>query len=379
MCCTTSSTEANITQVLDAVTKRATDSTQERLDTTLRKLGLAVTEATDEAPEVLAKWAGLMWNTYKAVVRKRGFHKSADGKDHDFNFEISEPLVGRIAESWQQNLVESIPELLKSIPGELTGRLNDLHEIRTEHAKRHGAKEYELRTLEVQNTNYQQILKQVFETSNATLGIEQKRIHREFKRVILERMLTAYENCSARSGRGMYALMKQDMADYIEDNGRAMYQSSAGNVRAMLGKLADLIFQPVIDKVNKVVDYMHRDFRGLKCMRGNAGPVQMSAEEHEIGRQVRDLLQDAKIFRVPTDSRPRSLSMLSHGGDGDEDMTDDLPIIKNEQPLITPGRAGSSKGDSRGDPIDVESYIKRQSTTPVCYSPGSQGEPIELD
>ncbi|MCJ1231836.1 hypothetical protein MMC12_008515, partial [Toensbergia leucococca] len=210
-------------------------------------LETAVGNATKEAINIILRWGskvnhedrpagGYFWSTYKATCRRNGVYSNAQGP-HDWNLQLSEPMMKVIASGWEKTFSRRSPAVMAGFARNATSLLQEFHRDIDSRARRVGAGIAGLHMLRQQLGVYENILKDISNTARETVNTSQKDINRGFTPVIEAAMIAAYETCVAECGPGSYMRMKAAMQGHVEEQRQVMFQESADAVRNQLNAL----------------------------------------------------------------------------------------------------------------------------------------------
>ena len=194
------------------------DLKQELSDNIYEKFDTAIVKAMEEACETAAHWGapvnrqdrasgGLYWGTYKAICRRNGIYTNGQGP-HDWNAQLTEPLIKQIAPGWERTFSRRAPSVLQNLPYNTAKLLNAFHHDVDARARKCGLGIVGLHMLQQQLPVYEDIFKDLSATTRETINTQQKEINREFTPVIERAMGDAYVICTNESGAGSYARMK---------------------------------------------------------------------------------------------------------------------------------------------------------------------------
>ena len=148
----------------------------------------------------------------------------------------------------------------------------------------------------------------------------------EFTPAITEAMRPAYELCQQekgkrapgqehykvpylidRTGRGMFARMKDHMARHVSNEQDVMFKTASDQVRASLEKLCKLIKNDMLDKADQVFVAMSRDYTQnntvIKLTReeraGRRAIDELVGSAHQEFRDVLDEVPHPNKFQIP--------------------------------------------------------------------------------
>jgi hypothetical protein len=144
---------------------------------------------------------GLDWATYKAVVRGDGCFTNAQGC-HNFNEQLTEPVIKHIAAPWEKLFSRRLGLLLSGLSNNAGTLLTNFHNEVERRATENGASIATFQMLKQQLPVYKETLKDASSTTKEQITAKQKDINREFVPRITSNMLSVYDTCINESGSG---------------------------------------------------------------------------------------------------------------------------------------------------------------------------------
>ncbi|KAJ5035261.1 Dynamin family-domain-containing protein [Bipolaris maydis] len=303
-----------------------------------------VNDAIEAAPATAGAWGqkdqgGLMWASYKAVVRRAGvFHSTAAGK-RDFNSDLVEPIMKRLATGWERTFQRRLPETLNNHIDDLDKLLGKAHKAIEARVRSTGIGLANLSVLRTRLPNY----KDGFKAYGVDLVNEMKEIQREANRdftpCIVDMMRDAYNICAAQNGPGSFKRMKEHMISHVVDARHTMFRKAVQKVEEDLEAMSKTLQKRMEAKASEIFRNMNRDYT---CALGNQPTRVLSNEEREMKSATRQILRgiDAQFEpiangdlssvypKVPTNAQskePVHNSTEGHGG------TDDSGQVSFEQ------------------------------------------------
>jgi len=188
-----------------------TDSLSENI---YEKIGQVVQAAVDAANEIATKWGapvnrenrslgGLYWASYKAVVRRNGVYSNAQGL-HDFNAQLTEPIMKQLASHWEKAFARRLPNVLQGFTKSVKELLYKFHtDIETRVIQR-GTGSAGLAILGQQLSNYENTFQDLTAQLLEIINTNQRDANREFTPVIANKLASAYTWCTNESGKRNY-------------------------------------------------------------------------------------------------------------------------------------------------------------------------------
>ncbi|KAH6709607.1 Dynamin family-domain-containing protein [Leptodontidium sp. MPI-SDFR-AT-0119] len=286
---------------------------------------------------------GYYWATYKAIVRREGVFSNAQGT-HDFNAQLTEPIIKHLASHWEKTFAQRLPRVLSSFSRQAKDLLTAFH------------REIELRTMKTGSGSagvamlgqQLKIYEQVFATL-ATQMLEminglQREANREFTPVIARNLSTAYDYCANESGGGCFNRMKAHMSQHIDHFRGSMFSESCEEVKGLLLKMCKQVSNQMSEHIDVVFIRIERDY--LEVISGTQLPGQTMPkwERHmragvakvieDRNQVVMELAQNAAAKKVEDAAKdaPQIPGNNDHEG-GDDDQSRDrspAPQVKCE-------------------------------------------------
>jgi hypothetical protein len=220
-----------------------------------------------------------MWASYKAVVRRDGVFQSSVAGHRDFNSDLVEPIMKRLAPSWERVFQASLPQKLAAHIDKLSKLLHEFHGTIEEHANDSGVGLSNLSILKTQIFNHEQTLKDLDLSLRDQMNGLQREANREFTPSIEQAMRTAYTACVALNGRGSYKLMKDHMANHVDNERHTMFHKAVRRVEKHLTDMGDKLQESMQAKVNDIFAQIDTDYTHAL---GNQPTRLQSKEEREL-------------------------------------------------------------------------------------------------
>ncbi|KAF5847933.1 hypothetical protein GGP41_009209 [Bipolaris sorokiniana] len=252
-----------------------------------------VNDAIEAAPATADVWGqkdqgGLRWGSYKAVVRRAGvYHSTAAGK-RDFNSDLVEPIMKRLATGWERTFQRRLPEVLNSHIDDLNKVLNKAHkaiEARTQYTG------VGLANLSILKTRLP-IYKDGFKAYGVDLVDGMKEIGREANRdftpCIVDMMRDAYNICAAQNGPGSFKRMKEHMISHVVVARHTMFRKAVQKVDEHLEAMSKTLQERMEAKAYEIFGNVNRDYTHAL---GNHPTRVLSKEEHEMKSATRQILR----------------------------------------------------------------------------------------
>ena len=198
-------------QDLDNAVKTVCRELKDELnDSIFEKYETAISNASGDSIETALKWGspvnredraagGLHWSSYKAVCRRNGVFTNSQGL-HDWNAQLTEPMIKVIAPGWEKVFTRRVQIVLNNFTRTAPAGLKSFHRDIDGRARRIGASIAGRSLLSQQTTVYEDILKDLATSTKDKIVAKQKDINREFVPVIERHMFDAYDWCQQEVG-----------------------------------------------------------------------------------------------------------------------------------------------------------------------------------
>ncbi|KAH8691825.1 hypothetical protein BGW36DRAFT_437369 [Talaromyces proteolyticus] len=229
----------------------------------------AVEAATNKADETVKRWGrkvnrdnravgGFFWSTYKAICRRDGVYANEQGT-HDWNAELTEPVLKAVASGWENTFSQRAQSLLLSMASEGARLLQSFHDS-VHHTADQNTSRIGNHVLSQQLRVYQQLLKGLCLENLTMVTTRSKDISRMFQPVVAEKLAPVYANCTALSGPGSFNQMKEVMSSFVNRAKSTMFQESVDTVRKALGELLRFLEDNLTIKVDEMLISVKRDY-----------------------------------------------------------------------------------------------------------------------
>ncbi|KAL9124079.1 MAG: hypothetical protein Q9217_006557 [Psora testacea] len=263
-------------------------------DSIFDKYETAVQNAVRDSIETTLKWGapvnrgdraagGLYWATYKAICRRDGCFKNAQGS-HDWNYQLTEPMIRTLASGWEKVFSRRVQHAINTFTRTISTVLQKFHRDTEARLLKTGTSVGGLSMLSQQVGVYEQILKDLAVSAKDMTQARQKDINREFVPVVAQAMQEAYTICQEEYGPGCFARMKAVMNSHVAHKRHAIFQDSVNHVKKLLNDLLQDVETMMADKTDEVFVQMKRDYRSVL----GGGEVSQCGEVlPRVQRQVR--------------------------------------------------------------------------------------------
>ncbi|KAH6846627.1 hypothetical protein B0T12DRAFT_444041 [Alternaria alternata] len=261
------------------------------------KLPELINEAIHTAPATAYAWGdkdqgGLMWASYKAVVRRDGVFQSAAAGHRDFNADLVSPIKIKLATGWERAFQVRLPKAVDTYIKNSSTLLHGFHEAIKEYTKTKGVTLANLPILETQIGNFEQLFKDLGGALLIQMTELQREANRDFTPCIAKVMHTAYSACTDESGSGQYKRMKEHMANYVDQERDNMFREVLETVVKHLDDLCKALQESMEAKADEILVLMNRDYtRVLGGVDGSQPVYLQSKEASELRSEVREILE----------------------------------------------------------------------------------------
>ncbi|KAH7416967.1 Dynamin family-domain-containing protein [Cadophora sp. MPI-SDFR-AT-0126] len=263
--------------------------------------GNLVELAVAEANHTVDKWhrkvdrdhrelGGYYWATYKAIVRREGIFANGQGT-HDFNAQLTEPIIKHLASHWEKAFAQRLPRVLSSFSRQAKGLLTAFHreiELRT---MKTGTGSAGVAMLGQQLKNYEQIFATLATQMIEIINGLQREANREFTPVIARNLSTAYDYCTRESGPGQFNRMKAHMSQHVDNIRGSMFAESCEEVKGLLLKMCKQVSTQMSEHTDGIFVRIERDY--LEVISGTQLPGQtMPKWERQMRAEVARIIAD---------------------------------------------------------------------------------------
>jgi hypothetical protein len=324
-----------------------------------------IDKAVESAPATARAWGhkdqgGLVFQSYKAVVRRDGVYHSAAAGHRDFNSDLVDPIIKRLATGWERAFQIRLPKAFDTYIGNSSKLLHKFHEYIEERAKTSGVGLASLSILKTQVCNYEQLFKDLGTALIAQMNELQRHANRDFSPCIATIMHTVYDVCTEERGAGSYKRMKEHMEHHVEQERHMMFHKAIATVNKHLDDMCEALQDSMKTKADEIFVQMNGDYtRVLGGAAGNKPVNVQSKEERELKSAVREILEgiDAQFEPIAHgDIASDEAAEKGRTAQGEEqmdvDMEDDRSIVDIAQESI--------EGDvSEAGPMQTESSMTK--------------------
>lgn len=173
------------------------------------KSNTAITSAGKEVLDIVSKWpvkkddggCGLIFSTYRAICRHNG-EKTKSEKSRNFNDDIMEPYLKKIAVSWDEAFGHLIPNALDALVTAFEKELNQFHQEMSSRPELEKCKMASLKLLGQQITTEVEEMRGKVTEIKKNIQDQQREASRAFHPEIQKQMTKTYG--LVRDEKGMY-------------------------------------------------------------------------------------------------------------------------------------------------------------------------------
>ncbi|KAB2104794.1 hypothetical protein AG0111_0g6933 [Alternaria gaisen] len=261
------------------------------------KLPELINEAIHTAPATAYAWGdkdhgGLMWSSYKAVVRRDGVFQSVAAGHRDFNADLVSPIKIKLATGWERAFQVRLPKAVDTYIKKSSTLLHGFHEAIKEYTKTKGVTLANLPILETQISNFEQLFKDLGGALLIQMTELQREANRDFTPCIEKVMHTAYSACTDESGAGQYKRMKEHMENYVDQERDNMFHEVLETVVKHLDDLCKALQESMEAKADEILVLMNRDYTRVLGGVDSSQPVYLQSKEaSELRSEVREILE----------------------------------------------------------------------------------------
>lgn len=174
----------------------------------LGRSNTAITSASKELLDIVSKWpikkddggCGIVFGTYRAICRRDG-SKTKSEKSRDFNEDVLEPYLKKIAPGWDKAFSHSIPGTLDGLLASITKELTDFHNMMSSRPELEKCKMASMKILGQQIKNVVESMKVKVTGLKGAIQEQQREASRTFLPEIQKQMQKAYTAVAQEKGR----------------------------------------------------------------------------------------------------------------------------------------------------------------------------------
>ncbi|KAH3977063.1 hypothetical protein HBI56_016220 [Parastagonospora nodorum] len=310
-----------------------------------------INEAIIAAPETASKWGahkadgGLFWGTYKAVVRRDGSYHSATAGHRDFNADLVNPIIKKLATGWERAFQNRLPKAFDALCRDSGKLLHNFHEAVEERARSNGVGIASLTTLKMQIYTYEQLFADLNQVLLEKMNELQRDANRDFTPTIANIMHTVYDICANESGTGSYKRMKQHMSDYVERCRHHMFSDATLTVKRNLDSMCKALEDVMEERADEIYIKMKGDY--TRVLGGGQVHFDQTAVLFNAERALRaEVMEVLKTVDAEFEPIARGEVEQEAGADGAEPSMDEHVIIDEDEGAFESARESACDNDN---------------------------------
>jgi hypothetical protein len=212
------------------------------------------------------------WATYKAVVRRDSQYQSSSAGLRDFNADLVNPIIKKLATGWERAFQSRLPKAFDAFIKDSGKLLHNFHQSVEERAR---------------NKLFAD-LNQILITKMMEL---QREANRDFTPTVANIMHSVYDMCTNECGKGSFMCMKAHMAQQVEQNRHSMFHDATKTVKHHLDGMCKALEDVMEERADEIYVSMKTDYmRVLGGVQINQAEV-MSKEERALRSEVMEILR----------------------------------------------------------------------------------------
>ncbi len=308
---------------------------------------------------------GLYWATYNAVVRRDGSFTNANGQ-HDFNEQLTEPIIRHVAGQWEKIFCRRLAPVLSGLFSNGSTLLTKFHDEVANRAVKNGASFAAFQMLKQQIPVYKETLKDASASVKDEITTKQRDINREFVPAIKDSMPDVYSTCLIESGPGQFNRMKGHMDRHVESAKQSMFEESTAGVENQLNAMLKEVKKSLIGKTDDIFMAIKRDYTGVVVGQEAGDQTQpLPREQRSIRKAVLDIVDSAElVFKravgLEPEEKPKTRDdRVNEANTDDERNTTVTHLVKAEEEQTATTEAEPTDTKLRSSPqvvMEGEAY-----------------------
>lgn len=224
-------------------------------------------DAVQSAPTTAESWGrhrmqgGLYWSTYKAIVRRGGEYQSPSAGHRDFNAELLDPIIKKLATGWERAFQQRLPRSFEAYTKNAANLLHAFHACVEEHARQSGLGLAIMGMLKGSITTYEQMFQDLNAQLKARTTEAQRDASRQFVPTLANCMMYVYDICANESGTGSYLRMKSHMTNFVRQHSAEMFPSATNAVEKALTHMCRGLEEEMANKADEIFRLMRQDYQ----------------------------------------------------------------------------------------------------------------------
>lgn len=344
-----------------------------------------INDAIKAAPATASAWGnrdmgGLHWATYKAVVRRYGVYSSSSAGHRDFNADLVDPIIKKLATGWERAFQNRLPKSFRTYVANSSKILHAFHAAIEDRARKNGVGLARLTILKSQIYTYEQLYADLGTVLVTQMTELQREANRDFTPTIAAIMHAVYYRCTVENGPGSFKRMKELMVNHVEQERYRMFHDATRTVENHLAQMCKALQDSMEAKADEIFVQMNRDYMSVLAGRDVQELVTVQGRgEHRLRREVQELLNGVD----------EEFEGIANGDLGTTGTSDRVMMTSNGEPegsVASEGErgvcdeeqqsAGTQNDQDEGDG-DNDSYMNgvehAMSTTPTKLASGMCG------
>lgn len=282
----------------DAVNTTIDDIAHDIEDKLFENMPAAIDAAKNKAVDTATGWGshknegGLYWATYKATVRRDGVFTGSGGL-HNFNAQLLEPVLQRLAGPWETIFSRRVPNALTLLPNTAGHLLTTFHKDQEKRAIRNGVSIASFQMLQQQIAVYRDVLKDAMDETKGKITEQQREINREPEPHLQLSMLHAYAICVAEAGPGQYNRMKVHMTSQVGQTKDTMFDDCINHIRDLIKKMLRGTREHLLEKVDEVYLAIEREYTSVVIGQDTRASGALPREQRVLRKNVLEIVDGA--------------------------------------------------------------------------------------
>jgi hypothetical protein len=296
------------------------------------------------------------WATYKAVVRRDSQYQSSSAGLRDFNADLVNPIIKKLATGWERAFQSRLPKAFDAFIKDSGKLLHNFHQSVEERAR---------------NKLFAD-LNQILITKMMEL---QREANRDFTPTVANIMHSVYDMCTNECGKGSFMCMKAHMAQQVEQNRHSMFHDATKTVKHHLDGMCKALEDVMEERADEIYVSMKTDYmRVLGGVQINQAEV-MSKEERALRSEVMEILRgvDAQFEPIARGEIAEPVTV-----DAESAVVEtETAAVEDEESAFESAR-GSPERDSNDESI-VEDVEDTMITEPTPSKPDMDADSSEKE
>ncbi|KAL1880627.1 hypothetical protein Daus18300_001238 [Diaporthe australafricana] len=296
------------------------------------KSDAAIDKAVKDMANVVSNWTAkkcdgglaMAYNTYRAICRRDGSNTKSK-MSRDFNEDILEPYLKKIAARWEQVFGHSIPRNLDNLLPPFKEKLVGFHSMISSRPGLQYCKTASLHNVGEQIMNHVRSMRAEVVCVKAKIQGEQRQASRAFVPEIRNQMAEVYQRVAEEAGEGCFMRMKTHMSTHIHKKKDAIYREATNRVMSELKGILQANRNQLVMKAHNIIDLLEADFKTVISSTAKVEATEVArghirAILQNVDVQFEELLctepMDVDSVQL-TDAVPQQSSIMGNAGVGD--------------------------------------------------------------